>query len=54
MYPQFLCLFRLPFERERLHAMCEAIERMWNLNMSDRDRGYLKLARVVLSAERAW
>lgn len=54
MYPQFLCLFRLPFERERLFAMREAIERMWNLNLNERDRSYLKLAKVVLSAERSW
>ncbi len=54
MYPQFLCLFRFPLEKEKLEMLREAIRCMWSLDLSERDRNYLKLAEVVLSVEPTW
>lgn len=51
MYPQFLTLFRLPFDCERLEAMRLALVRMRNLHLSSPDRGYLELAQVVLAPD---
>ena len=51
MYPQFLCLFRVPLEKEKLELMRETIRCLWSLDLSERDRNYLKLAEVVLCTE---
>ncbi|MEM9480110.1 MAG: hypothetical protein AAGA58_10700 [Verrucomicrobiota bacterium] len=49
MYPQFLLNFRLPDEDLRREAMRDAVDSMWHLNLTERERNYLKLAKVILA-----